>query len=226
MCLAGPASAQNNIDQGRRQFEKAVSLRTELESHPQGQRTLEAYRQVLAAYKKVYAYTSDAEIVTPSLVASAELSIEMGRQYDPAFFKMAIGSYNYLLKEYPHSRYASSALFSIADIQQNELKDPDSAEKTYKEFIQKFPKSPRIVEARIAIKQIAQARNDASAMPATAAHSRQPAAGRTAILSNPLPTSLMNRQPRRSIRLKAELKPASRASRACALGTRRTTRVW
>ncbi|MGC1687528.1 MAG: N-acetylmuramoyl-L-alanine amidase, partial [Candidatus Acidiferrales bacterium] len=176
VCLSAPAGAQNNTDQARRQFEKAVSLRTELESHPQGQRTLEAYRQVLAAYKKVYAYTSDAEIVTPSLVASAELSIEMGRQYDPAFFKMAIGSYNYLLKEYPHSRYASSALFSIADIQQNELRDPDSAEKTYKEFIQKFPKSPRIVEARIAIKQIAQARNDASAMPATTAHNRQPAA--------------------------------------------------
>jgi N-acetylmuramoyl-L-alanine amidase len=172
--LSAPASAQNNIDQGRRQFEKAVSLRTELESHPQGQRTLEAYRQVVAAYKKVYAYTSDAEVVTPSIVASAELSIEMGRQYDPAFFKIAIGSYNYLLKEYPHSRYASSALFSIADIQQNELKDPDTAEKTYKEFLQRFPKSPRIVEARIAIKQITQARNDASAMPATTAHNRQP----------------------------------------------------
>ena len=122
VCLSAPASAQNNTDQARRQFEKAVSLRTELESHPQGQRTLEAYRQVVAAYKKVYAYTSDAEIVTPSIVASAELSIEMGRQYDPAFFKIAIGSYDYLLKEYPHSRYASSALFSIADIQQNELK--------------------------------------------------------------------------------------------------------
>src|ERR1700733_10766852 len=83
VCLAGPASAQNNIDQGRRQFEKAVSLRTELESHPQGQRTLEAYRQVVAAYKKVYAYTSDAEIVTPSLVASAELSSEVGGEYAP-----------------------------------------------------------------------------------------------------------------------------------------------
>ena len=176
VCLSAPASAQNNTDQARRQFEKAVSLRTELESHPQGQRTLEAYRQVVAAYKKVYAYTSDAEIVTPSIVASAELSIEMGRQYDPAFFKIAIGSYNYLLKEYPHSRYASSALFSIADIQQNELKDPDTAEKTYKDFIQRFPKSPRIVEAKIAMRQITQARNDASAMPATTAHNRQPAA--------------------------------------------------
>jgi N-acetylmuramoyl-L-alanine amidase len=174
--IAAPAWAQNNTDLGRRQFEKAVSLRTELESHPQGQRTLEAYRQVVAAYKKVYAYTSDAEVVTPSIVASAELSIEMGRQYDPAFFKIAIGSYNYLLKEYPHSRYASSALFSIADIQQNELKDPDTAEKTYKDFIQRFPKSPRIVEARIAIKQITQARNEASAMPAATAHNRQPAA--------------------------------------------------
>ena len=176
VCLSAPASAQNNTDQARRQFEKAVSLRTELESHPQGQRTLEAYRQVVAAYKKVYAYTSDAEIVTPSIVASAELSIEMGRQYDPAFFKIAIGSYDYLLKEYPHSRYASSALFSIADIQQNELKDPDTAEKTYKDFIQRFPKSPRIVEAKIAMRQITQARNDASAMPATTAHNRQPAA--------------------------------------------------
>jgi N-acetylmuramoyl-L-alanine amidase len=176
VCLSAPASAQNNTDQARRQFEKAVSLRTELESHPQGQRTLEAYRQVVAAYKKVYAYTSDAEIVTPSIVASAELSIEMGRQYDPAFFKIAIASYDYLLKEYPHSRYASSALFSIADIQQNELKDPDTAEKTYKDFIQRFPKSPRIVEAKIAMRQITQARNDASAMPATTAHNRQPAA--------------------------------------------------
>ncbi len=162
VCVAAPARAQST-EQARRQFEKAVALRTELESHPQGQRSFEAYKQAVAAYKKVYAYSPQAEEVTPALVAAAELSIEMGREYDPVYFKAAIDSYNFLLKEYPHSRYASSALYSIADIQQNELKDTASAEKTYKDFIQRFPKSPRISEARTALNEIAQARKDASA---------------------------------------------------------------
>ncbi len=172
VCLAVPARAQNN-DQARRQFEKAVALRTELESRPQGQRSFEAYKLTVAAYKKVYAYSSQAEEVTPALVAAAELSIEMGREYDPVYFKAAIDSYNFLLKEYPHSRYASSALFSIADIQRNELKQPDAAEKTYKDFIQRFPKSPRVLDARTALGEIAQERGDGSAPAAMTARNRQ-----------------------------------------------------
>ena len=55
----------------------------------------------------------------------------MGRQYDGDYFKSAIDGYNFLLKQYPHSRYAASSLFAIGKIQQDDLKNLDAAEKTF-----------------------------------------------------------------------------------------------
>jgi len=159
VCLAAPARADRKAN-AREQFERAVKMRTTLESNPQKDRSLADYRQTIAAYHKVYLSSPQAEEVTPSLIAEGELYQEMGRYFDPKYFKSAIDKYNFLLKQYPGSRYRSEALFSIGKIQKENLDRPDDAEVTFKEFLKRFPTSNKADGAREALKEIADARED------------------------------------------------------------------
>ena len=159
VCLAAPARADRKAN-AREQFERAVKMRTTLEGNPQKDRLLADYRQTIAAYHKVYLISPRAEEVTPSLVAEGELYQEMGHYFDPKYFKSAVETYNFLLKQYPGSRYRSEALFSIGKIQKENFDRPDDAETTFKEFLKRFPKSGKADGAREALKEIADARED------------------------------------------------------------------
>ena len=168
VCVSTPAQSQQKATKAREQFERAVGLRTALESGAPADRTIGAYNQAILSFRKVYSISAQAEEVTPSLVAIAELYAEMGRQYDGDYFKSAIDGYNFLLKQYPHSRYAASSLFAIGKIQQDDLKNPDAAEITFKNVLQRYPKSPKATDASAALKQIAQLREEATQRAASA----------------------------------------------------------
>src|SRR4029077_3540685 len=159
VCLPAPARANRKVN-AREQFERAVKMRTTLEGNPQKDRSLSDYRQTIGAYHNVYLISPQAEEVTPSLIAEGELYQEMGRYFDPKYFKSAIDTYNFLLKQYPGSRYRSEALFSIGRIQKEYLDRPDDAEATFKDFLRRFPKSGKADGAREALKEIADARED------------------------------------------------------------------
>ncbi|MGD0402426.1 MAG: N-acetylmuramoyl-L-alanine amidase [Candidatus Acidiferrales bacterium] len=155
--LASPAYADRKYE-ARQQFERAVRIRTALEERPEKARTLADYKQAVAAYQKVYLITPQAEEVTPALIAEAELYQQMARQFDEKYFQSAIDTYNFLLKQYPESRYRSEAIFSIAQIQKDDLGRPEVAEVTFKDFLKRFPKSDKAPKARQALKEISDAR--------------------------------------------------------------------
>ena len=100
----------------RDQFEQAVRMRTSLEGYLPKDRSLNDYKQTVAAYHKVYGASPQAEEVAPSLIAEGELYREMGKQFDPKYFQSAIEAYKFLLQQYPGSRYRADALFAIAQI--------------------------------------------------------------------------------------------------------------
>ena len=160
LCLS--ARADRKMD-AREQFERAVRMRTTLEGTPQKERSLVDYRATVAAYHKVYLISAQAEEVTPSLIAEAELYEEMGRLFDAKYFQSAIESYNFLLKQYPGSRYREQALYLIGLVQKDGLHQPDVAEATLKEYIRRFPKSDLASDARVALKDIAETREKAKA---------------------------------------------------------------
>jgi N-acetylmuramoyl-L-alanine amidase len=153
---AGHATEKNYG--ARDQFERAVRMRTQLEGYLPRDRSLANYRDTIAAYHKVYLISPQAEEVTPSLIAEAELYREMGKQFDRKYFQSAIDSYEFLLKQYPRSQYRSQALFSIGQILQDDLDQPLAAEATYKDLLKRFSKSERADDARDALKEIADAR--------------------------------------------------------------------
>ena len=160
--LAAAYPHADKTSDARLQFERAVRLRTQLEGYLPRDRSLANYKDTIAAYHKVYLLSPQAEEVTPSLVAEAELYCEMGKQFDGKYFQSAIDSYDFLLRQYPHSQYRSQALFAIAKIQQENLNQMDAAVATYKDFLKRFPKSDKAADAREALNDIADARQSAA----------------------------------------------------------------
>ncbi|MGA8142833.1 MAG: N-acetylmuramoyl-L-alanine amidase [Candidatus Acidiferrales bacterium] len=152
----------NKTSEARYQFERAVRMRTQLEGYLPRDRSLANYKDTIAAYHKVYLLSPQAEEVTPSLIAEAELYTEMGRQFDAKYFQSAIDTYDFLLKQYPRSQYRPQALFAIARIEQVDLDQPEAAIGTYKDLLKRFPKSERAADARDALNEIADARQAAA----------------------------------------------------------------
>jgi N-acetylmuramoyl-L-alanine amidase len=173
-CLAFPTRADKKSD-ARDQFAEAVRMRTMLEGYLEKDRSRSDYVQTIAAFHKVYLITPDAENATSALIAEAELYTEMGRLYDPSYYKSAVAMYSFLMKQYPGSRYRSEALISIGKIQNDDLNDPHEAEATYKQYLILFPRSDRADEARAALKAIGDSEDNGGA----AAHRDDVAATRT-----------------------------------------------
>jgi len=159
-CLAVPARADKKSD-ARDQFALAVKMRTMLEGYLEKDRSRSDYVQTVAAFHKVYLITPDADDATSALIAEAELYTEMGRLYDPAYYKSAIAMYSFLMKQYPGSRYRGEGLLSVAKIQLDDLKNADDAETTYKQYLKLFPHSDHADEARAALKEISDAKENA-----------------------------------------------------------------
>jgi len=157
LSLASPSYADRKSE-ARAQFERAVRMRTGLEERPERERTLALYKQTIAAYQKVYLITPQAEEVTPALIAEAELYQQMARQFDEKYFQSAIDTYNFLLKQYPESRYRSAAIFAVAQIQKDDLGQAEAAEVAFKDFLKRFPKSDKAPAARQALKEILDSR--------------------------------------------------------------------
>ncbi|MGH9700877.1 MAG: N-acetylmuramoyl-L-alanine amidase, partial [Candidatus Acidiferrales bacterium] len=156
-CLAAPARADKK-SQAKDQFERAVAMHTQLEGYLPRDRSLSDYKQTIAAYRKVYLISAQAEEVTPALIAESGLYQEMGKQFDPKYFQSAIDVCNFLIKQYPGSRYRGEAELTIAKIQRDDLNQPDAAESSYKDYLKKFPHSENAAAARQALNEIADAR--------------------------------------------------------------------
>jgi N-acetylmuramoyl-L-alanine amidase len=153
-----PVSHADRNSEAREQFERAVRMRTQLEGYLPKDRAIEDYKRTISAYHKVYLISTQSEEVTPSLTAQAELYEEMGKQYDPKYFQSAIDTYNFLIKQYPGSRYRGEAELCIARIQSDDLKSPDDADATYKDYLKRFPHSEKAKDVREELKELADTR--------------------------------------------------------------------
>ena len=153
-----PAIRADSKADSQKQFERAVKMRTMLEGYLEKDRGESDYKQTVLAYRKVYLITPTAPDATQALIAEAELYQAMGRLFDPKYFQEAIDRYNFLLKQYPGTRFRADTLFAIGKIQKDDLKKPDDAQETFKQFLKRYPRSDKAADAQQALKEIADAR--------------------------------------------------------------------
>jgi N-acetylmuramoyl-L-alanine amidase len=183
---AGTAGVKRQAAQA--QFARAEEQRAILNSKPANKRTLAEYRQAVSSYRRVYLITPRAAEVPDALLAVAELYTEMGDRFGRSYYQSAVDSYQFLVHEYPKSRYCQDSALRIARLEKEQLGDTSLATKNYEDFLKKYPRSPRRREVEEALAELALLRNSDADAPA--AESASPSAGEEALPKTPENTPL------------------------------------
>lgn len=155
--LPGHARVRHGDAWARDNFAKAERMREALNGRPVAQRTRRDYQRVIDSYHRIYFGAPTSSKADPSVVAVAELQVEMGRRFDDnKVFERAVREYEFLRKEYPGSRYRFDALFTIAEIYKDDLEDPEEALATFQEFVHRYPRHHLADQAKSAIAELKQ----------------------------------------------------------------------
>jgi N-acetylmuramoyl-L-alanine amidase len=161
---------RHNDAWARAQFAKAERTREALNGRPAGERTRHEYQRAIDAYRRVYFGSPASSKADPSVVATAELLVEMGRRFDDnKILRGAVEEYRFLRKEYPGSKYRFEALFTIGEIYKDDLKNPDEARTAFQDFLHRYPRNRLADDARAAVKEM----DDAAADAQRTAHKKQ-----------------------------------------------------
>jgi len=149
------ARIHHNDAWARQQFAKAERMREALNGRPVGERSRREYQRVIDSYRRVYFGSPASSKADPSVVATAELMIEMGRRFDDnKILRRAVDQYRFLRKEYPGSKYRFDALFTIGEIYKDDLNDPEEARAIFQDFLHRYPRNRLADDARAAMKEI------------------------------------------------------------------------
>ena len=164
------ATAQSSASaQAETQYQRAEQMREALEAKPENSRSLEDYKELVAAYRRVYLLSSSAGAVTPALMEVAQLYHDMGDQFDQAYYQNSLVTYEFLVAQYPGSKFRTEALFEAGKIEKDDLGEAPEAKDAFTQFVQTYPRSPHAAEAREALKEIAEGKIGAPKPPAQAA---------------------------------------------------------
>jgi len=147
------------------QFARAEEQRAALNSKPAEKRTLDDYKHVVDSYRRVYLITPHASEVPDALKAVAEIYTEMGEQFGRSYFQSAVDTYQFLMREYPTSKYCQDAYLRAAKLQKDQLGDNSGAIQTYETFLKKYPRSPHKREVQEARAELALLQNSAAENP-------------------------------------------------------------
>src|SRR5215468_9652215 len=156
---AEPTRQTVKRDAAEAQFTRAEEQRAALNAKASDKRTLAEYKSVVASYKKVYLISPHAADVQDSLLAVAELRTEMGDRFGRNYYQQAVESYQFLLREYPKSKFSQDIYLRTAKLQQDKLGDTAAAMKTYQEFLKRFPRSAQKREVQEALAELSLLQN-------------------------------------------------------------------
>lgn len=144
------------------QFDRAEEQRSALNEKPANKRTLAEYKNVVTTYRRVFLITPRAPEVPESLSAVGQLYTEMGDRFGRSYYQSAVDSYRFLMREYPASKLSQDAMLKVAALEKDQLGDPKAAEKTYDDFLKKYPHSSRRREAQEARAELALTQGDSA----------------------------------------------------------------
>ena len=157
MPLVWAQGATEKTEQAKAYYQRAQEARQALEQTPAEERTPQQYLEVIRAFRRVYLTAPAYGNNTVALMAIAELYREMGRRGSTLLttsrqqakdFRSAIQALEFLVREYPRSRYRLDARLAIARIYRDDLQQPEEALERLKRYAEEYPRSAQAKEAR------------------------------------------------------------------------------
>jgi N-acetylmuramoyl-L-alanine amidase len=152
------ANADNNSPERRvsakDQFDRAEKDRQALEARPETARTLKDFTALVSGYKRVSLITSHAAEVPAALNQVAQLYRTMGDLFDEKYYQSAIDSYQFLLREYPTTKFREQAMLAIAWIELDDLHDAVLAQRSFEQFLALHPRSTHAAEVHAALDKL------------------------------------------------------------------------
>ncbi|HET7209816.1 MAG TPA: N-acetylmuramoyl-L-alanine amidase [Terriglobales bacterium] len=147
----------------REKYASAERAREALNGRLAKERSRRDYQQAIDAYRRVYFGSPTSTKADPSVVATAAIMLEMGRQFDDEkILRSAIKQYEFLRREYPSSKGRFDALFTIGEIYKEDLDDFAAARASFQEFLRRYPHHHLADDARSALAEMDQAARSAS----------------------------------------------------------------
>ena len=136
-------------------FERAVRMKTTLQSLPENKRTKADYLKVIETFQEVTALDPAYSKTPAALAFVAELYEAMGHAYSAdRYYLKSVQTYQFIIAEYPYNPIARDALFTLGEIYSTDLGDPGEARKTFQKFLDEYPKSSKAEEAQAKIEEI------------------------------------------------------------------------
>ncbi len=170
--LAFPAVSAQRQAQARAVYVDAVRLQASLQARPEDSRPKADYQKVIRKFHEVYRLNPASANAPVGLAAIAELYEEMGRVFSSQrYYRSSVQAYKFLIAQYPWSPISRHALFALAEVYRGDLNDPQEARKTFRKFLEQYPKSAQAAEAREELKEMEEP-EEARPAPAPAAPSR------------------------------------------------------
>ena len=141
--LPGHARVRHGDAWARDNFAQAERMREALNGRPVAQRTRRDYQRVIDSYRRVYFGAPTSSKADPSVVAVAELQVEMGRRFDDNKILRAgrASSTNFCARNIPAASTASTRCSPSAEIYKDDLDDPEEALATFEEFLHRYPRT-------------------------------------------------------------------------------------
>ncbi len=149
------SSTENTTrDKAERQFDLAQTVRDALEAIPENRRTEDQYLRVAKTFRKVYQITPFDQDVPAAIMAVGDLYRTMGQRFDKKYSQNAVDAYQFLLHDYPQSKFREQALLNLAATEKDDLKDYAAAKKNFQSFLDLHPRSAHAAEVRAALAEI------------------------------------------------------------------------
>ena len=170
--LAFPAASAQRQAQARAAYDEARRLQASLETRPEDSRPKADYQKVIRKFHEVYRLNPASANAPVGLATIAALYEEMGRVFSKqGYYRSSAQAYRFLIAQYPWSPISRDALFALAEVYRGDLNDPREARKTFRKFLEQYPKSAQAAQAREELKEMDEP-EEARRAPAPAAPSR------------------------------------------------------
>ncbi len=136
-------------------WQVAEKARQQFLAIPAPQRTREDYSTVMDAYRLIYHGAPGDPHATEAIFDVGLLLAEQGSVlHDGKASHDAVGQFEFLRTQYPHSQFRAAALLQEAQIAAGDLHDVKLARAKYAEFVQSYPQSTHVEEADTALKSL------------------------------------------------------------------------